>query len=175
MKQVRITEVNQPEPSLSELSFQIVKPEQLGDLEETLANRIAKRAYELFEIRGCRHGDDLLDWFQAESELLEPVEIVARELENEVEVIVGLYSHTAERLIIGLDSRRLIVTAKVRDGLDQARVPFRAFQLPVEVDSEHVRAAVAKRHLYLALPKAATNGRCRAGRGVEKPALWRGM
>jgi len=167
VKQVSTTEVSQPEPSLSKLSFHIVKPEQLADLEETLANQIAKRAYELFEIRGCRHGGDLLDWFQAELELLEPVEIVARELENEVQVIIGLYSHTAERLIIGLDSRRLIVTAKVRDGLDQSRAPFRSFQLPAEVDSEHVRAAVAKRHLYLALPKAATNGRCRAGSEAE--------
>jgi len=160
VKRVNITEVDQPEPSLSELSFRIVKPEELGDLEEATANRIAKRAYELFEIRGCQDGDDLGDWFRAESELLEPVEIAARELENKVEVTVGLYSHAAEQLIIGLDSRRLIVTAKVRNGLDRARAPFRSFQLPAEVDSEHVRAAVAKRHLYLALPKAATNGRC---------------
>src|SRR5260370_2492107 len=167
VKQVSITEVNQPEPSLSELSFRIVKPEELADLQEATANRIAKRAYELFEIRGCQDGDDLGDWFRAESELLEPIEIAARELENEVEVIVGWYSHAAEQLLIDLDSRRLIVTAKARDGLGHARAPFRAFQLPAEVDSEHVRAAVAKRHLYLALPKAATNGRCPAGRGME--------
>ena len=167
MKRVNTTEVDHTEPSLAELSFRMVKPEQLADLQEATTNRIAKRAYELFEIRGCQHGDDLGDWFRAESELLESVEIAARELENEVEVIVGLYSHMAEQLIIGLDSRRLIVTAKAPDGLDQARAPFRAFQLPVEVDSEHVRAAVAKRHLYLALPKAATNGRCCAGSEAE--------
>jgi hypothetical protein len=111
MKQVSITEVKQPEPSLSKLSFRIVKPEQLAEIQEATANRIAKRAYELFETRGCQDGDDLGDWFCAESELLEPIEIAARELENEVEVIVGWYSHAAEQLLIGLDSRRLIVTA----------------------------------------------------------------
>ncbi len=31
---------------------------------------IAARAYELFQQRGCRHGRDVDDWFQAESELL---------------------------------------------------------------------------------------------------------
>jgi len=30
---------------------------------------IARRAYELFEKRGCEHGHDWEDWFQAESEL----------------------------------------------------------------------------------------------------------
>ncbi len=69
-----------------------------------------------------------------------------------------MYSHRAERLIIGLDSRRLIVTAKVRDAAGAARSTFRAFQLPAEVVSEHVRAVVAKRPIYLALPKAAASG-----------------
>jgi hypothetical protein len=31
--------------------------------------RIAQRAYEKFLARGCRHGDDLKDWFEAEREL----------------------------------------------------------------------------------------------------------
>ena len=35
--------------------------------EEHLA--IARRAYELFEARGCEHGHDWEDWFRAESEL----------------------------------------------------------------------------------------------------------
>jgi hypothetical protein len=30
---------------------------------------IARRAYELFETRGCEHGHDWEDWFRAESEL----------------------------------------------------------------------------------------------------------
>jgi hypothetical protein len=30
---------------------------------------IARRAYELFEMRGCEHGHDWEDWFRAESEL----------------------------------------------------------------------------------------------------------
>ena len=30
---------------------------------------IARRAYELFETRGCEHGHDWEDWLRAESEL----------------------------------------------------------------------------------------------------------
>jgi len=30
---------------------------------------IERRAYELFETRGCEHGHDWEDWFRAESEL----------------------------------------------------------------------------------------------------------
>ena len=30
---------------------------------------IARRAYELFEKRGCEHGHDVDDWLQAEREL----------------------------------------------------------------------------------------------------------
>jgi hypothetical protein len=32
-------------------------------------DQIAQRAYELFEQRGCAHGDDLQDWLRAEAEL----------------------------------------------------------------------------------------------------------
>lgn len=31
-----------------------------------LREQIEKKAYELFEQRGCSHGDDLKDWFEAE-------------------------------------------------------------------------------------------------------------
>jgi hypothetical protein len=38
--------------------------------EEIIQSTVAKRAYELFEQRGCEHGFDLDDWISAEKELL---------------------------------------------------------------------------------------------------------
>jgi hypothetical protein len=38
---------------------------------EIILSTIAKRAYELFERRGCAHGFDLDDWITAERELLQ--------------------------------------------------------------------------------------------------------
>ena len=40
--------------------------EQFGDVAET---EIARRAYELYEQRGCAHGHDIDDWLQAEQQL----------------------------------------------------------------------------------------------------------
>jgi hypothetical protein len=40
--------------------------------EEELRSAIRRRAYELYQQRGCMDGNDLDDWLQAESEVLEP-------------------------------------------------------------------------------------------------------
>ena len=37
----------------------------IGD-EQLLLQRIAEKAYELYECRGCCHGRDLEDWLEAE-------------------------------------------------------------------------------------------------------------
>lgn len=39
-----------------------------------LQERIGKRAYELWLIGGCRHGNDLGDWLQAEREVKQQAE-----------------------------------------------------------------------------------------------------
>ena len=39
--------------------------------QEILLSTVAKRAYELFERRGCAHGFDLEDWITAEKEVLQ--------------------------------------------------------------------------------------------------------
>jgi Protein of unknown function (DUF2934) len=41
---------------------------------ESLRDRIALRAYQLYEARGCLDGFDLQDWFEAEREILSQVE-----------------------------------------------------------------------------------------------------
>jgi hypothetical protein len=40
-------------------------------MNETTVARIRQRAYELFEQRGGRPGDDLRDWLKAEHEILD--------------------------------------------------------------------------------------------------------
>ncbi len=42
-----------------------------GDERLRLQEQIEKRAYELWLIGGCRHGNDLGDWLQAEREVSE--------------------------------------------------------------------------------------------------------
>ena len=60
-----------PQPSTAPTPNQSGKPsndEKLGSA--TLHNRIALRAYQLWEDRGHQHGNDLKDWFTAEQEVL---------------------------------------------------------------------------------------------------------
>jgi hypothetical protein len=37
---------------------------------QIIQSTVAKRAYQIFEKRGCKHGFDLEDWVSAEKELL---------------------------------------------------------------------------------------------------------
>jgi hypothetical protein len=37
---------------------------------EIIQSAVAKRAYQILETRGCKHGFDLEDWMSAEKELL---------------------------------------------------------------------------------------------------------
>ena len=51
-------------------------------------DRIARRAFEIFEQRGGSPGHDVEDWLRAESELLQPVPLQdARELLRELEAL----------------------------------------------------------------------------------------
>jgi hypothetical protein len=45
-------------------------PEETESSDMVLRSRIALRAYQLYEARGCLDGFDLQDWLQAEGEIL---------------------------------------------------------------------------------------------------------
>ncbi len=41
-----------------------------GEFDPNLEEEIRRRAYELYQERGCEHGHDLDDWLQAEAEII---------------------------------------------------------------------------------------------------------
>lgn len=47
-----------------------ISPEGASSAPSVIHQEIAARAYELFLTRGCQHGNDWADWFQAEAEVL---------------------------------------------------------------------------------------------------------
>lgn len=49
--------------------------DELSQHTQDIFDLIARRAFEIFEGRGCAHGNDREDWFLAESELLKPVRV----------------------------------------------------------------------------------------------------
>ena len=73
---------------------------------------IARRAYELFETRGCEHGHDWEDWFRAESELLRPVSVSMSESEDRISVRANVPGFQDNEHRIGIEPRRLMILGK---------------------------------------------------------------
>ena len=61
--------------SSKEIPIQLVSKFSIRD--EQVLRRIAEKAYELYECRGCCHGRDLDDWLEAEQLVL--AEIAGRD------------------------------------------------------------------------------------------------
>ena len=69
-------------PTLKTSNVKLVSPEELLKHEECIFNSISRRAYELFQNRGCSHGSDWDDWFRAETELLKPIKCYVLESDD---------------------------------------------------------------------------------------------
>jgi hypothetical protein len=68
----------------TEADLNLASQEELFEHTQGLVDSIARRAYELYESRGCAPGHEWDDWFQAESELLRPVKLHVMELEEQL-------------------------------------------------------------------------------------------
>jgi HSP20 family protein len=77
---------------------------------------IARRAYELFEARGCAHGHDWEDWFRAESELLRPLSVVVSENPEQISVRVNVLGFERNELKIGVESQCITIFGKKNAG-----------------------------------------------------------
>ncbi|MGI9101321.1 MAG: Hsp20 family protein [Terriglobales bacterium] len=128
---------------------------------------IAQRAYFLCQQRGFVPGNDLYDWFRAESEQFRAVPVEISEDENELQVLVEVPGYSAEDINVHLEPTRLVIrgnteaeeqkqTGHVSYSEREATEIFRAVQLPVEVDPEKASAMVRDGILEITLPKSQT-------------------
>jgi HSP20 family protein len=147
------------------------KPVPVKDLfQEMLAwsNRVAKRAYELFQVRGFEHGHDLEDWFNAERELLKPVALEVKDMKDELMVHAEVPGFEAKDLEIELEGNCLVIKGKRETEKEEkekggktifterkADEIYRMVTLPVPVLSEKAQAELRNGILELKLPKAA--------------------
>ena len=131
---------------------------------------IARRAYELFETRGCEHGQDLADWLRAESDILQPLPMKVSEYKDRLAVEAELLGFAAEEIEVSVEPRRLIISGRTsltdkeaenffsREILAKsteilAKGTFRLLDLPVEIDATNAEAKVTGETLTLVLPK----------------------
>jgi HSP20 family molecular chaperone IbpA len=73
---------------------------------------IARRAYELFEARGRKHGHDWEDWLRAESELLRPVSVAIAQSRDRIRVHANVLGFADNELRVSIEPRRITILGK---------------------------------------------------------------
>jgi len=141
--------------------IEIVSGERLGEFALNIREALARRAYELFEARGYQHGNDLEDWFRAESELLHPSNVETWETDREVVVTAEVPGFRPEEIRIGVEPQRVTISGELDPKpprLDKypSRAPvalFHTLHLPAKVDPSKTSARLVDGLLKLVLPK----------------------
>src|SRR5262249_42394973 len=129
--------------SKRDTAFSLQPNTQDSDLSNHLTEiqeAIALRAYHLYEDRGCVDGNDLEDWFRAESEMLLPISFSIDEIDGRLIARAKVPLPTVDDLEVQVQDQRIIICDRgpicVDDNPD-CMVFQRAFQtvvLPEPVD-----------------------------------------
>ncbi len=130
-----------------------------------LYDRIASRAFEIFEGNGRLFGLDVADWYQAEAEFLHPLHIAVAESPEAVTVRADVPGFKEEDLQIKVEPRRVTITGKPETKKESSNKKIiysetcadqvlRVIDLPAAVDTKNARTAVKDGVLELELPKA---------------------
>lgn len=133
--------VSKPSEPASVL-LSVAAPDDLRWEMQSVQLALARRAYELFEARGCEHGHDWEDWFRAESELLRPVSISMKEIGDHVSVRANVLGFSATELRVTVEPSQIIILGKKEPIPVQAEVAsesvepdliLKTIELPIEV------------------------------------------
>lgn len=73
---------------------------------------IARRAYELFETRGCENGHEREDWFRAESLLLRPVSVSMSASDDRMSVRANVFGFEENELRVSIEPRCITIMGK---------------------------------------------------------------
>ncbi|MGA8621126.1 MAG: Hsp20 family protein [Candidatus Sulfotelmatobacter sp.] len=129
-----------------------------------ISDAIGRRAYELFEARGCEHGHDQEDWLRAESELLTPVPAKVVAINEGLTIRAEVPGFAHKDVEVHVEPRRLIIYAKLRESSEQESgraLPkrsmsgeiFRVLDLPHEINPDKITATVENEVLEITLQK----------------------
>jgi HSP20 family molecular chaperone IbpA len=120
-----------------------------------LRERIAHRAYEIFQRHGSANGADLADWFQAEAELCQSVRLEVTELDDALIVHAAVPAFSANELEVCIEPLRLIITGERNPKGDQPSSDhiLVVFGLPTPVDPSRVAATLQNEILEIVMAK----------------------
>jgi hypothetical protein len=97
----------------SKVAIPVIQQEQQDSyaFESTLHERIAERAYQLFEQNGAEHGHDLAHWLQAEAEIIARIPEV-RESGSWLTVNVAVPNVPTETISVLVDRNQALICAE---------------------------------------------------------------
>ena len=140
----------------------------LYDYMNDLYNKIAERAFCMFEGNGRVPGHDLEDWWlKAEGEFLTPVPLELSETDAELTIKAEVPGFTEKELKIVAKPAHLFITGKTEKRSEEKRKKtlyseissneiFRNVRLPVDIDPEKVSAVLKNGVLEVSMQKAVT-------------------
>jgi HSP20 family protein len=142
----------------------IVEAKNLLEHLATVSERIAKRAYEVFESKGRQIGGDVDDWLNAELELLRPAPVEITEAGNQLTIRAEVPGFAAGDIKVSVEPRRVILSGKTEESDDakaektvytehRSREILRTVDLPLEVDPSTASARLQDGVLLLSLAK----------------------
>jgi|SRR5579875_168228 len=145
---------------------EVAKEGDFFDRIQRMQDAIARRAFEIFDGNGRIFGNDLEDWFQAESELLHPVHIEITESDEGLNVQAEVPGFSSKELEISVEPRRLTITGKreTKEEKKKGKTVYsercsdqllRVIDLPAEINTDKVKATLDNGVLSLEMPKAA--------------------
>ena len=146
-----------------------VKQSANGDVFDRIQqtyDAIARRAFEIFENDDRWLGNDLENWFRAESELLHPVHLEMTESDENLKVRAEVPGFSTNELAINVEPRKLTIVGKhqAQEESKKAKTIYsercakeilRVVYLSAEVDSSKASATLKDGILNIELPKAA--------------------
>lgn len=126
-----------------------------------LAERIQRRAYEIFEGRGGSCGCELDDWLQAEHEVMKAAESELVEKDGQYEVQMAVSGFEPNEVHVSATPGTLTVSAETTHSHKDAGIEetsekslFRQFDLPSSINVNEVSAEMDKGVLKLVAAKA---------------------
>ena len=135
--------------------------------------KIARRAFELFEARNCKPGHDWEDWFRAEAELLRPVPVEMNEKAEAIVVRATVLGFDATELKVSVEPWRLIIVGQKEQFAEIGEKVFyvdwnpceiyRVVRLPSAVNPEYATAKLHAGVLELMLPLSKKSAAAKPG------------
>jgi HSP20 family protein len=148
----------------SDLDNLFVPPDRLAEQMRDVRDLISGRAYDRFERRGRAHGQDLDDWYQAESAVLQPMRHEASDGGDAFLVIVNVGDYLPRELRMSAESHRLTIFGRSERESTGAGAPGhtpstpRAFalsyQFPAPINPTRAEARIKGDLLDVRMPKA---------------------